>query len=333
MKLIRSEILNAIGKVKPALLDGKLIEFAGLLLFDGKKLISYGDEISISVPLETDFIAAVKAEEFSQLIQKIKENEVDLEIEEGQLLVKAGKMKAGFTLVEYDPESVPDLGLSQVEKWNKFPEGFVDALKFCMFSASSSPEYGVLCSLKIEPERIISSDNYRISEKLLSKKMKGIKEQLLMPRKVASFLANFKLEKFAITEACAHYRDEAKVVFTHRLISDEYPDVDAFLKVEGNDLQLPKDISGALDAASTIAETVDISVEKGLIRVRGESENRWIEYPVDSDYDGEKLVFRTSPEHMIQILRYSQQVTVGENILLFTSENFRHSVCLISDDE
>lgn len=332
----RQELLDAIGKVKPALADGKLIEFKGLLLFDGKKLVSYGDEISVSVPFETDFVAAISADEFSKLIQKTIETELDISLDNGQLLIKSGKMKAGFTLVEYNPEAVPDLGLSQVKRWFTFPKGFSDALKFCIFSASNDAAYGVLCNLKIEEERIISSDNYRITERNLSEKMFGTKTPLLIPRKIATFLSSFKLTKYAITDACAHYMDDTEVVFTHRLISEEYPQVEEHLKIEGSELELPKNLAGALGRAQAISSGEDeskvtISVGKKVIRIRGEAAGAWVEEPVDSSYKGEDLQFECSPEHLIQILDYSTMAIVGENALLFSGPDFRHSVCLINE--
>ena len=340
VKLKRQELLDAIAKVKPALEDGKLIEFKGLLLFDGEKLVCYGDEISVSVPLKTDFVTAVKAQEFIKLISKTTEAELTIKIIDKQLVVTSGLMKAGFASVDYEPESVPDLGLSQVGRWFSLPDDFTEVLKFCIFSAASNDGYGVLCNLKVASDNILSSDNYRITERLLSKKLAGLKSGfLLIPRKIATFLSGFKLKNYAITDACAHYKDETGVVFTHRLILEEYPeDIVDHLQIKGQKLELPKNLIGALNRALAISTKEEeakatIIVEKKTIKIKAEGTGTWFEEPVTSDYKGENLQFDAAPEHLIQILSRSTTTTIGEDALLFTGEGFRHSVCLFGEEE
>jgi len=335
----RKDLLDAINKVKPALADGKLIEFKGLLLFDGEKLVSYGDEISVSVPLKTDFIGAVKEDEFKKLIQKTTNPEIKISSDGKQFLVESmesGEMKAGFSLIEYNSESIPDLGLAQVKRWFSFPEGFIEVLKFCIFSASTNDAYGVLCNLNIGTERIVSGDNYRITERSLSKKMFGLKGPLLIPRKVASFLSGFKLTKYALTENCVHYKDDTEVVFTHRFISEEYPSINEYLEIQGEELNLPKELAGILSRAQTIIpkdeDKVTIVVSEGKIKVKAEGTGTWFEEPTATDYKGKDLQFDASPEHLIQILNYSTETIIGENALLFKGKDFRHSVCLISEE-
>jgi len=329
-------LLEAIKKVKPAISDGKLIEFKGLIIFDGEKLISYGDNISISVPLKTDFIAAIQEEKFTKLIEKSAVDEISLSLEEDQLIVGA-EGKAGFSLISYDPKTIPDLGLAQVKEWNKFPEGFIDALKFCIFSAANDSSYGSMCNLYVAKDRIISSDNYRISEKILKSEMTGLLDnKLLISRKIASFLSAFKIIEYALTESCAHYKDENGVVFTHRVIVDDYPSLEEFLNVEGRKIQLPKALSGALNRAQSILskdeDKVTVKIAKKFINVFSEGKGAWFKEPVSApDYDGDELKFDVSPEHMIQILEFSTDVIIGENILLFAGNDFRHSVCLINE--
>jgi len=330
----KKEMVEAIGKVDPALKDGKLIEFAGLLIFDGKKLVSYGDDISVSVPLETGFTAAVKADEFSKLIQKIPGDDFEIELKDGQLVISAAGMKAGFSTVEFNEEAIPDWGQEQVKKWSKLTDNFTGNLRFCVFSASNDPSYGVLCNVKVEEEKLVSSDNYRITESILPKKLPKMKQSLLIPRKIALFLSGFDLEKFAITDACAHYQDKTGTVFTHRLIAEEYPDVSEHLDIEGSELKLPSTLTDALNRAKIIVssdggtEQVEVFIEKDKVLIRGEGIDSWIEEPIKHKYDGDALHFVASPEHLVQILSYSNEAVIGENAILFSGVNFRHAVCL-----
>ena len=337
----KQELLEAINKVRPALQDGKIIEFAGLLIFTGERLVGYGDELSISAPLVTDFEAAIEADRFSKLVQKIEQEEIEIALEEGQLILKAGSMETGFALGEYNKESLPDLGIEQVKTWYKFPQDFSEALKFCIFSSSTDPAFGVLCNLKIEQDRILSSDNFRITEKKLAKKIAKMKENsFLIPRKIALFLGALELEKFAITESCIHYCDDTGAMFTHRQLSEEYPELDEYMAIEGKELELPKALSGALSRAEVIVSLsddmhqVEVQIEEKLVLIKGEgSGGAWIKETVDSDYKGGNLSFVTVPEHLTQILKYTKKAIVGESAILFIGEDFRHAVWLIETEE
>lgn len=330
----RKELLDAINKIEPALSDGKLIEFKGMIIFDGEKMLSYGDDISVSVPFKTDFEAAIKAEEFQNLIKKLADVEVLLTVKDNQLIVEAGKTIAGFSLIGYNSEDVPDLGLAQASEWNKFPESFLSDLKFCVFSASSDDAYGVLCNLNVKKDKIISSDNYRLTEKKLTTEMDGIKDSLLIPRKVSSFLASFSLVEYAITDACAHYRDANGVVFTHRLVADVYPNVEAVFDIEGKEIVLPKELAGALTRAHAVLskdeDKATIEIKEGSIKVTTEGVGKWFEEKIDHPHK-EHLKFNVNPEYMAQILEFSTNSVVGENALMFHAPGFRHLVCLIGE--
>ena len=335
------DLAATIDKVKPAIADGKLIQYAGQLIFDGEKLIAYGDEITISVPLKTDFEARVRFEEFSELIKKIKTEEVKAKIDSGKLLITAGKLKAAFNLIEFDKEALPNFELDKIEEWIEVPDDFASALGFCIFTAAEQAANAALTCLNVEGGRILSADNFRVTEKILSVPLK-LAEPLLIPRKIASYLSKFSLKELASTDSCAHYSDGTGAIFTHRLISDGYPteEVDKAMDIEGLELIMPEGLSNALETVGIAAvKDVDgvreahIVIDKNKFKVTGVGPYVNIEDVVKGEYKGEALNLTVSPDHMKQILSYSNKAIIGDKVILFPGEGFRSIVCLLGDDE
>jgi len=125
------DVLNALAIVKPGLANSELIEQTTSFAFIEGKVVTYNDEISISHPVpEIKIEGAIKAEELYHLLNKIKRDEIELEIVGGEVQLKSGKIKAGIVM-----QKEVILPLDEIEeksKWKKVPDGFLDCIKFAM---------------------------------------------------------------------------------------------------------------------------------------------------------------------------------------------------------
>jgi len=331
----KSEILNAIDKLKPALTDKGLSEHSGLIIFDENRIAAYGEEISVSIPLKSGFTGVFPWKEFTELIQKFETEEFDIKEKDEEILVISGKMKAGFKRIKtsYEPQYQ---NLNEDSDWDKLPDDFCKALDFCLFTVSSDQYGGVLKSVSIKESFARSSDNFRITEF----EMDGEAPEILIPRESAIFLSKQNITDIFIDESVVHYTDGTGLVFTHRMISEEYPSLSEYFKVEGTKIRLPKELKSALDRASVLAEDsidsdflyVKISISKGKIIIRGEGEKGWVEETSRiRGYKGQSLTFSVVPNHLFHILDYSNEAVANDEVLLFKGDNFQHLVCLMKD--
>ena len=331
----KDELLNAIDKLKPALADKGLIEYSGLIVLGDGRLTAYGDDISVSVPFVSPVEAALPWQEFTKLIRKLEAAEIEMKQEENQIVITAGKTRAGFNVSELS--APPVKWVIEESGWQKLPDGFCGALGFCAFSTSADASLGILQCVYVHGNKVVSSDNFRITEFQL----KSEAPEILVPRDVAVFLSKYDAKDVCIDSsgAAVHYKDASGVIFTQRAIADDFPMVEELFNVEGTEVEMPPEIEGALDRAGVLADERDgmnyvrLTVARGQVFVRGQCEKGWVEERVPTSYKGKPMSFVASPKHLVQILDRSRKAIVGENTMLFKGEGFRHVVCLIAEEE
>lgn len=338
------ELSTAIDKVRPALLDGRMITWAGQLIFQDDFLVTLGDAINIVVPLQSGISVAIRAEEFMKLVQKLSaDKEVTLRVSKDSknLHVVSGNTKAKFPTIDFDSED-PVLTRHKISdiEWQPAPPGFAAILGFCVFSAADQAANMALTCLNVTGSRIISADNYRVTERLLPEGL-NMEGELLIPKKIARYLSKFALNEVGLSNYGVHYRDENGVIFTHNIVEDSYPieAVNSVLDVEGESLTLPTELSIVVDrvGVASVKDSDDIREvkvtisEKGDIGVDGVGPYAEITDTCESkaEYSGKQLSFTVSADHLMQILAYSTTVKVGEEMLLFHGEGFRSVVCLL----
>ena len=130
MKINKTELQKALEKVKPGLSNKELVEQSTSFAFMGGRIVTYNDEISISHPVkDLNVTGAVKTQSLYAFLGKNKRDEIILEWEENQVVIKAGRSKAGLVLEQEIKLPVEEVG--EIGKWKELPAGFLNALRFC----------------------------------------------------------------------------------------------------------------------------------------------------------------------------------------------------------
>jgi hypothetical protein len=223
----REELLSAI---KAVMLGVERSGTAGtdFLLFDDDWIRSYKDEISISYPLVTGITTAVRAEELFKILSKTyADEEVVLSLEkDGKLHVKIGK-----TTIKMNPLQKEQITHSLERAWGVqtddlewffLPGGFQDGMELCVFSAGVTPALEVLAGVHFSGNRVISTDNYRVSVFNMDGE---IAAKFTIPTKMVEGLIklNTKFETMSISRAWVHFANREGAIFSSRIMSGEYP--------------------------------------------------------------------------------------------------------------
>jgi hypothetical protein len=102
-------------------------------------------------------------------------------------------------------------------------------------------------------------------------------------------------------------------------------------------LEFPAEIKEMLDRAGIFVESdfdqeklVNLNIDaKGLLKIRAEGDSGWIEESVRLRKHGkEDIQFSINPQHLQQILSTVSVGTIGQDRVLFQSDNFQHVVAL-----
>jgi len=334
MKINKTDLQNALERVKPGLSSKETIQQSTSFCFLEGNVVTYNDEISIASPVENlNITGAVQATELYQLLKKLKQEEISLEVSENEILITSGKTKAGLIL-----QTEIKLPLSEVERkseWKILPEGFKEALRFVVSSCSKDMSKPVLTCVHINAVGFIEGcDNYRVARWMLEGEFPT--GTFLIPQ--SSVLELLKLEpvKVALDGGWVHFITEDKTMMSCRVIDDKFPDTSKLLNQSGNEVSLPDGITEVLDRAGIFAkrdsqldEDISIILDKGKVRVESKSETGWFKEEVPNEiYKGEEVQFDITPSLLKDILKETNVFSHCGRMLKFESGNWIYVVSL-----
>lgn len=322
-----SELISALSKIRGGISIRGLVDGFGNYSLDDDFIRTYNDHICISYPFKTGVVASVKAENLNAVLSKIDSETVELEIVDNSLIIKGGNTKAGLIKTE-GVKHIPIKG-----EWKDLPEDFLHGLSLCSFSAADTMSMGILYCIHVNKKKLYSSDNYRISRYELSKE---IDDTFLIPAKSAEEVSKFHVNKYLLDESWVHFKSDSETIFSCRIVSGFYKDVDRFFEVQGKEFTLPENIKKYVDSSLVMADgkrefekKIEMTIAKDRITLRGETEVGWIESKVPCQLDLEESFKVTiNPVFLNEVLNKSTSITVREGRALFKSENFQHVMVL-----
>ena len=350
MKVDRKHLLTTLGHLKPGLANKEIIEQSTSFIFTEGKVLTYNDEVAVQAPVEElGFVGAVKAKEFISLLEKLKDDEIDLSVPSGaELLVKMKKSSAGIRL-EQDTTAIHDIirGVGEPAEWWELPATFLPAALFCSFSAGSDMTKPLLTCLCFSGRDVWASDNFRATHYDMGAAAElQFQEPLLIPASIIKDLRGYAPIEFSMTNGWAHFRNDAGVIFSCRVMEGTYPeDVIRKIVLAGDEakaqrVKLPEGVTEALERAGIFSSSstlkvandnrVSISLEEGLLTLRGEGAAGWFEEESRVRYQGAPVEFEVSPDVLQEILTYTHEATIGERVLRFKGENFTHAVAVLA---
>lgn len=342
MQINREKVLKALQLIKPGISTKERVDQSASVAFVDGHMTSYNDQVMVMLPTELDIEGAVRAEELISVLNKLSAEQVDISVDIGQVIVKAGRSKAGIRF-EYSirlPFKDVLETYSKVEM-QAFPDSLLDAFKRAKFCASSNANNPLLMGIHYADGKVMATDNYRAIQITLPKKdIKGLPE-FLLPAGCVDALLQYKLEKIGISESWAFFSGAEGLLFCVRLIStasETYPDISRVLDVQGPEVFLPARLVEAIDKTSIFTKTVPhetdrrvtVTMKPGRVVLKGEGAFGWYEESIPAkEYDGEEIQFAANPDFLASILPHVQRAIYGEDrLLLFTGADFSYVFAL-----
>jgi len=328
----RTTLLNAVEKTKPAMTGTALTEQDNLIMFDGREIISFNDEILIIAPIRTKIKGAVPAKELLDLLQKMKDDTIQIE-QKGDVVSVTGKTTKAKLKVSQGVD-IPDVALP--DKWKTIPQDFLDGIKLCRCNVAETGN--ALHNILIEGDKVISSDNYRVTEYTM--KTNAFKRKCLVPASISHTLISFVPISYASNKSWSMFKNDDGAVLCIRKVDVKYPDVQAFLskKIKGTKVALPEELKESLERTRILSDEdivtgnrmVKVTIKKDTMLCHGECALGQIDEHVKIDYSGKEISFHIVPDFLYEILGKTQSMTVGEETLKFKTKTFQHTIQLIT---
>lgn len=334
------ELKAILEKVKPGLANKEIIEQATCFAFLGDQVATFNDKISISCPLETKFQGAVDASALYALVTKLPgKKRVHLEEENDQLILKAGKAKAGLPLQEI---TLPLEEVEEIKTWEAVPCDFTYGIDFVLSSCSRDMSREVLTCVYIEPGKFTGADGYRITEYVCDDQW-GL-PAFLLPAEVAKELAKYTLIGMApSTEGnWTHFKTKDGVVISCRTYQrKDYPSTETWLDMgDGTEIELPLELIEIVERAEVVAKSdfylderlnVAKKGKKIIVKAQNNTGRGWFKEWIKTKVDVEDFSFNIHPAMFKQLLRLSLNCIVMEDRIGFNGDNWNHVTVLWKD--
>lgn len=351
MKTNRANLLAVLQAVKPGLANREILEQTTSFIFTGGQVLTYNDEVCCRHPLlpGLELEGAVQAKEMFALLNKMTDEEIEIETTDKELKVRGSKTTAGIKLeIATSVDEVLQV-LGDPKDWAPLPEKFLAGLEFCQVSTGRDMTDPLLTCVCIDDRFVLSSDKRRITR--FDMTCEGVQdlglatgEQMLIPATSAKALCDYPVVEFDRTRGWLHFRTASGVIFSCRDVEGQWPAEKSSAILDGTKgeaVKLPGGLSAALERAGIfsasetkktgVGDRVKVSLSDGQLVVRGEGEAGWLEEKSRVRYKGPAFDFDVSSGFLSAILAHSGEMMVGENLLKFEGPDFVHVVaCMAS---
>lgn len=336
MKVNRQELLSILEKLQPAVAKKEIIEQSTHFIFEeGVGIRTYNDQIAISAEFDTDINGTVPANELYGIINKIKDSEIDIETDDKNLIIKYGR-KSSAKIAMSDRIKIIGPKLPTKQRWKSLPEHFHLDAKFCSFSASTNASSGggINC-IYVNDNLMMSTDRFRATRIDMGT---PIPDLLLIPALVADQLRIYAPNKYLLTDAWVHLKNDDKVIFSFRKIEDEYPitedRIDDMFNTNGEKVIFPSSFKEVVDRVQIMSQEdveidryITLRLEKNILICESNSKKGSIKEELRIKYSGESKEVKVNPIFLSEILSHLKELTIGDK-LHFQGDTFEHVICL-----
>lgn len=336
MEINKQELQAALTKVKPGLATKDVIEQTTSFAFMRGRVVTYNDEISISHPVPglVDVEGAVKASALYAFLEKVKKDTITLEWEENQVVVKAGRAKAGLIFEREIRLPIEEEIINNTMEWTPLPnpEEFIDALRMCVPCASSDMSRAILTCVYVNKDGVETTDSYRIMRYNLGTAVSDT--PFLLPATAARELIKYPVKDIAQSDNWAHFRTEDGTIFSSRIIMGDYPQINRLLAVDGEPFMFPITVPDILERAAIFAAgteafpTVVVKVADGVAEFSTKGKHGWFRETVKVQNKVAVFSFTIGIDFLGAILTTMLDCVVGKDKIRFTGANWTHIVAV-----
>lgn len=333
MKVKTKELLTILDKLKPGLASKEMVEQATYFVFEGEYVRTYNDSILIAHMFQTGFQAAVQAAEFLSLLKRIQDEEFELSLIDGKIIMTGGKWE-GEMVVDEKINTMPVLAGLTDDLWQNLPEDFVDAIRTCSFSVSKLLTFPALSCILVTGQYAYSSDGglratrYRMKSEVI--------EPMVLYGPAAEELIKHNPAQAAKTEGWIVFAGEEELIFGIRARADEneWPEklIDIY-DIKGVTILLPDGLDKVIGRCQAILSMaldrdrlVELFVKDGILICRSQGALGRFTEKVGKVSDNFPQ-FLVNPDFLMQIFSRIKSVIIGDH-LLFKGDNFDHAISL-----
>jgi DNA polymerase III sliding clamp (beta) subunit (PCNA family) len=331
----RNQLLQDLASVNAGVASKELLEQSNSFIFKNNTICAFNDEVFATTKTEVDFEGAVEATLLLQLLNKIKDTEIQIDTEDDELRIKGKKFDSG---IKYDPEirlPLDEVTMPKDKSFKKVSENFAQHVKLACLTASKSLSDPILSCVHFRKDKVESCDNGRITICDLDT---NLKFKALVPASTLLTIIKHKIKAVAKDDTWMHFKTEDDVIISCRLYNETYIDLDEHIPEDkGEEIELPAELNDILGRADifgkdivTQEKMIDVSIKKKKLVIEAKNESGWYKERATTKYKGPDISFSINSDFLKDVLSLSNKISIIDNLLVFSDQNSIHLVLLDS---
>jgi DNA polymerase III sliding clamp (beta) subunit (PCNA family) len=332
-RLTKEQFLQSLQSVRAGLASRPTIELSTCFIFNNGKVLTFDDEVACRADshLDKKFRGAIKAGPVLALLEKLEEEEIQIEQLESSIKIKGSRKSMEFSLEQLEGE----LEIDKIEEptgWKELPADFGECVETVAQCVGTDAEKFKLMCVHLTPKWIEATDDFQAGRYKIKI---PISEPVLIRGDSLREIASMGLTEMSETPGWLHFRTKSGLEYSCRRILEEYPDLAEFLVAEGTSCTFPKGLSGAITRAAIASKEnaddnhVVVEMLPGKIRVRGIGISvRYFESREMPSYKGDHIRFVINPLLLSTFVEKFNECTVSKQRLNVDGGRFKYCAWL-----
>ena len=332
MRISRTDLLAQLQTLDPGLSPKETSDQSSSFVFKDGEVMSFNGEIACRRPSMLNGVeGAVKAIQLKQMLDKLTEDEVTVEKIDKELVIKAGKNKEAAFVLDTDI-TMPVDQIEPPEEWRKLPKGFAEAVSMVYQCASTEEQFFFLTCVHITPKWLEASDNVHAIRYMIDT---GFPDEALVRHTSIKHIVDMEATRVSETEHYVHFKSKSGLLLSVRRFSDEFPNLDNFISVEGAPIGLAKSLIEGADRAEIAsaedkeANRIRVRLKDGFIALQGQGLSARYKEWKKIKYRGEPVDFYIAPKLLIHIIEKHENAVINSRRLAVQGENYTYVSSLI----
>ena len=329
MRVNRIELLKVLESVTPGLASKEIIEQSTCFVFTEGDVITYNDEVSCRRKAPVDLDGVVHAAPLLEILNRWQEDEIDVSIDGGELLLKGKKKKSGLRMQH---EVLLAIYVVEVPKeWKALPADFCEAIGVVHECASGNASEFCFTCVHHTKEFVEAHDRFQVARYPLDL---PVDKSFLIRANTIKEVVGYDMTEISETKSWVHFRNPAGLVMSCRKWVEDYRDLSPLLVLDGtNSVVLPGNIEEAIGNATVFSKDNAISdhilVELGPDRLvlEGRGVYGWHKEMKEVSYEGPDLRFLVSPHLLESLSSKSNTCRIGQGRLIVDTGKFTYVSC------
>lgn len=320
MKINRERLVTILQAASVGLSQREVLEQSNAFVFTDSQLVTFNGEILTRRKSPLNGIeGAIPAGEFLGILEKFPDDEVDISLKKGEVIIKGNRRDSGITRMA--EVTLPFSGVPEPKAWKPIPEGLMSTLIQAARVCGRDETKPRTTEVHITSKWVEACDNFRLFR---AESKTGIEKDLLVPAAELLSIGSIVPVKMGVTRYKAgggwfHLKTKGGHMISLRCATGEYPDLTPLLKLKKpQKVRLPSNLGEIIGRAQIMHETafdamVSVTIAEGELTLKARKDSGWYRESKKVKYEGASIGFDVNPKFLEEVLHQSRSVMIGGN--------------------